>query len=102
AGARADDAHLAEQHVPELGQLVDVEAAEPAADEEDARVILHLELRAVNLVADHELAFDVVGVENHGAELPALEVADAAALADGAVEARARAVERDGQRHPRA
>src|SRR5664279_6221677 len=42
--ARADEAHLAAQHVPELGQLVDREAAQDAADRRDAGVVADLSL----------------------------------------------------------
>jgi hypothetical protein len=37
-GARPDEAHVADEDVPELGQLVELEAAEHAADAGDARV----------------------------------------------------------------
>ena len=39
-GTRADDRHVAAQHVPELRQLVEVAAAQPAADRRAARVVL--------------------------------------------------------------
>lgn len=37
-GSRADEAHVAAKDVPELGKLVDVPAAEEAADAEEARI----------------------------------------------------------------
>ena len=40
SGPRADDRHVAAQHVPELRQLVEVEAAQPAADRRRARVVV--------------------------------------------------------------
>ena len=43
---RADEAHLAPQHVHELGQLVDREPAQHAADAGDARIVPDLEQRA--------------------------------------------------------
>ena len=39
-GPRPDQRHVAPQHVPELGQLVDVEAPEEAAERRAARVFL--------------------------------------------------------------
>ena len=39
-GARADQAHLAAQHVPELRQLVEPRLAQEPADPRDARVVL--------------------------------------------------------------
>ena len=59
---RADEAHLAAQDVPQLGQLVDREAAQDAADRRDARVVPDLEDRAVGLVELLELGLLVVGV----------------------------------------
>src|ERR1051325_8024564 len=39
-GARADDRHVALQHVPELRQLVQIEAPQPASDGRRARVVV--------------------------------------------------------------
>src|SRR5262249_14790492 len=39
-GARADEAHLANEHVPELRQLIDARPAEEAADARHARIVL--------------------------------------------------------------
>src|SRR5688500_17268675 len=102
AGARADDGHLAEQDVPELGDFVDGELSHPAADPEDAGVVLELELWAVDFVFLAELLLDFVSVGDHGAELPAAEVAAGSALAYGAVKDRAAGgVDLDQQRDDR-
>ena len=55
AGRGPDDAHLAAQHVPQLGQLVDRQLAQEAPDAGDPRVVGHLEQRPVGLVAVHQL-----------------------------------------------
>ncbi len=48
--ARADQAHRAAQHAPQLRQFVDAGAADQAADRRDARVALHLEGHALRAV----------------------------------------------------
>ena len=58
-GPRADDRHVAPQHVPELRQLVEVEPAQPAADRRAARVV----------VARPDRAGLVLGALVHRAEL---------------------------------
>ena len=52
---RADEAHLAAEHVPELRDLVQREAPEDRADRGHARVLADLEQRAVRLVRGLEL-----------------------------------------------
>src|SRR5271154_4279515 len=39
-GARPDEAHLSDQHVPELRQLVEPRLSQESADPSDARVVL--------------------------------------------------------------
>ena len=53
--ARADDGHLAQKHVEELRELVDGVLANEPADLGDARVVLHLEHGASDLVLALEL-----------------------------------------------
>ena len=60
---RADDRHVAAQDVPELRQLVEVEAAQPAADRRAPRVV----------VAGPDRAGGVLGAFVHRAELVDLE-----------------------------
>ena len=48
---RADQRHVALEHVPQLRQLVDAGLAEEVADAGDPRVVLQLERRAVLLAA---------------------------------------------------
>ncbi len=61
--ARADEAHLAAQHVPQLGQLVDRGLAQQVADARDARVAL----------VDRVARALGVGVDDHRAQLQHLE-----------------------------
>src|SRR3954463_9257133 len=61
--ARADDAHLAAQHVPELRDFVEAQFTEPFAERINA------------LVALGRLARDVAVVRMHGAELQDRETA---------------------------
>ena len=62
-GPRADDGHVAAQHVPELRQLVDVEAAQQPADPRRARVV----------VTRPDRAGVVLGADVHRAELVDVE-----------------------------
>ena len=66
---RADEAHLAAEHVPQLGQLVERGPPQEAADPRDARVVVELEHRAAELVAIGELGPPRLGVGDHRAEL---------------------------------
>src|SRR5205814_7364380 len=66
---RPDEAHLAANHVDELGQLVQIGAAKEAAHTRDAWVLGHLEEALGALVARHELRLHRVGAVVHRAEL---------------------------------
>ena len=69
-GARAHEAHVTHEDVPELRQLVDGRGPEPVADRGDAAVALHrLE------------GPEALGIGHHGAELQAPEGAPAHAHA---------------------
>ncbi len=99
--ARAHDGHLAQEHVHELRELVDGVLTDELADLGDARVFLHLEHGAGDLVSLLELGEALVGVPVHGAELPHAEGGQAAvgaglANADLAVERAALALQADG------
>ena len=55
--ARADEAHVAAEHVQQLRELVEAVAPKEAADARDARVaLLRLEQRAVDLVQVQHVA----------------------------------------------
>src|SRR5205814_1928029 len=81
AGPGADDGHVADQHVPELGEFVDVQVADEPADAGKPGVVVDEELWAVGTVLRGELGLDLLGVLPHGAELEATELAAAQALA---------------------
>jgi hypothetical protein len=66
---RADEGHLAAQHVDHVRDLVEREAAEEAADTGHAWVVTDLEERARRLVGPLERRLAVGGAGDHGAEL---------------------------------
>src|SRR5204863_73540 len=68
-GARADEAHVAHQHVCELRQLVEAQAAQHAAEAGAARVFLDLEYRSFGLVQVLEIGLELLGVDDHRPEL---------------------------------
>src|SRR5262245_6468362 len=74
---RADDAHLAGDHVEQLRQLVEAGHAQELADLGDARIlaelVVTLPFRAQMRLRREELVQRRLGVENHRAELPAAE-----------------------------
>ncbi len=69
-GARTDETHVAAEDVPELGEFVDVPAAEEATDAEEARIV-----RGGGLVG----GVGCGGVGAHAAELVEREAAMAGA-----------------------
>ena len=69
--ARAHQRHLAADHVDQLRQLVEREAAQEAPDPGHPRVLADLEQRARLLVERLELVLDLLGVLAHRAELEA-------------------------------
>src|ERR1017187_3331953 len=50
----ADEAHVADENIPELRELVDAGATEETAERSDARVVLHLEDGAAHFVVSLE------------------------------------------------
>jgi hypothetical protein len=80
---RADQAHLALQHVDQLRQLVERGSAQEAADPGHARVVAQLAGRLPlgpgAGIAVEQLSQPAVGVGHHGAKLQAAEEAAAAA-----------------------
>ena len=71
--ARADQAHVAAQHVEQLGQLVEGEAAQPAARAGDPRVVLHLEEAVARSRSRRAGRRAAPRRRHHGAELEAAE-----------------------------
>src|SRR5437773_2772579 len=67
--ARADDAHVAEQHVDELRQLIHAGLAQPTTDARDARIFANLENRAGLFVQVLEFFLACFSVAEHGAKL---------------------------------
>lgn len=70
AGTGPDKAHVPDEHVDQLRQLVDgVLADEVAEARDDARVVLDLKERAVRLVLILQVLQHLVRVRDHAAEL---------------------------------
>src|SRR5947208_300322 len=82
---RADHAHLAPQHVPELRELVERQAAQDAPHARDARIPL----------VDGQPGSLALGADDHGAQLDELELLSASPHAPLAVERRASILELD-------
>jgi hypothetical protein len=86
-GPRADDRHLAAQHVDEVRQLVEARPAQQAPDTRDARVALR----------DRQAAADVLGAGDHRPQLEDVEGLAVAADAALAVDRRPRGLQADRQ-----
>src|SRR5215831_2462200 len=71
--SRADEAHLALDHVEQLRQLVHAVAPDETAEPGSTGIVTDLENRAVHLVEMQQLASSRLGVGNHRAELVHLE-----------------------------
>lgn len=85
AGARANEVHLAQEHVDELGQLVDaVLANEVTHTGNNARVVLHFKHGASGLVLGLQVLEHLVCVGNHAAELVDLKQVERAVFAHAA------------------
>ena len=99
-GQRAgpDEAHLSAEHVQQLRELVDREAAEERPDACDARIVLDLEERALGLVLLLELGLQRLRVRAHRAELEHVELPLVEADAAVAVEHRPGRLELDRDR----
>src|SRR5579862_1045374 len=87
--SRADERHVTTQDIPQLRQLIDAQLAQPAAERRTARVVFHLENRAVELVELLELWPQLIGVVHHRAkfeqrELPAAETTTSLTVEDRA------------------
>src|SRR4029079_16079640 len=66
---RTHEAHVAEQDVEELRQLVEAGAAQEPAESRDPRVVVDLETGAVHLGQGEELVALLLRADTHGAEL---------------------------------
>lgn len=82
--ARAHHGHVAHEDVEELRELVDGVPPYEAADARHARVVPHLEHRALDLVVGHEVGLHPVGALHHAPELPHGELAGPAVGVDAA------------------
>jgi len=98
-GPRADDAHVAAHHRPELRQLVEGVLAEHSAEARHPGVVLDLEQQRRAAGAGDHLVDLGFGVQAHGAELVDGERLAAQAHALLPEEDRAAVVELDRQRH---
>ena len=67
-GPRADEAHGSLEDVEQLGQFVEAEPPQEAADRRDARIVGDLEHRATHLVHGRKLVLALLGVGDHRAE----------------------------------
>src|ERR1039458_1026454 len=77
----ADEAHVADENIPELRELVDAGAAQEMPERCDARVVLHLEDRAAHLIERLEFRAQHFGIGDHRAELVHREEASVQAAA---------------------
>src|SRR5438876_10763330 len=69
----ADQAHVPLQDAPELGKLVEAEFPQESSHRRDPWIIGHLEDGACHLVALEERRLQLVGLDDHAAELVADE-----------------------------
>lgn len=70
----ADQAHVANQDVEKLGQLIQAGLSQESAYARDAGVVFNLEHRALHLVLCHQVLFAGLGVCVHGAEFIEAEI----------------------------
>src|SRR5438045_2875845 len=74
---RADDGHIASEHVKELWELIDAELSDERANRSYTRIVLHFEYRAVHLIEMHQGLFFVFRIRTHGSEFIAGEIPSA-------------------------
>src|SRR5438874_2031860 len=72
-GSRSDEAHVSNEHVEELRQLVQARAAKHGTHTRDAGIILELEHWLSKVLEGQEVAQHVLGVSDHRPELEHLE-----------------------------
>src|SRR5262245_44737248 len=66
-----DEAHLADQDVEQLRQLVEIQCTKNAAEGCHPGVVIQLEMRAVHLVQMFQISLSALCPHIHRAELPA-------------------------------
>ena len=93
----SDDAHLTEQDINELRDLVDMRISQEVSDGGDPWVVGYFELWSVDVVFGHELVLHVCGAGDHGSELEAVEWSAVQALAFVSEEDGAGGIEFDAQ-----
>jgi hypothetical protein len=64
---------MAEQHVDELGDFIEVGIPQKSADRTDTRVVVNSELRPIHLVEAPDFVLHFIGADNHCPELQASE-----------------------------
>src|SRR5579872_2699962 len=64
----SDEAHVANQHAPQLGQLVDAVLPEPAPERRDPRVLRDLEHRTLPFVQVEQVGLQRIGIPHHRPE----------------------------------
>jgi hypothetical protein len=67
--ARPNQAHLAFEDVPKLGQFIDAVFSEVSAHARDSRIGGNLEKDSVAFIQVRERCFQFIGIFNHGSEL---------------------------------
>src|SRR5687768_6046355 len=65
---RPNEAHLARQHVEELGEFVDVQRSKNTADTSDPRILVDLEMRTVRLIDSLEIELRRMRTHEHRSE----------------------------------
>ena len=71
----AHEAHIANQDIVELGQLVQAGLAEESSHFGHTGIVFHLEHGAVHLILRHQLFLAFLRVRGHGAEFVQIEIA---------------------------
>src|SRR5262245_47403491 len=71
-GAWPDDRHVAAENIPELRQLVDVKAAEPAAEWRRTRIVVARPDRTGHILSVYEHCSELVNLEGFAVEAHAL------------------------------
>ena len=92
-----DDAHLAPEDIPELGQLVEAGPPQEAARPRDPRIVGQLERVTLDLVELLQVGKLLLGVADHRAELDDLELAPVEADPRLAEEHRTAVLRPDGE-----
>src|SRR5690606_6129827 len=95
-GAGPDQAHVSQQDVEYLWQLVQARLAQDPAHSRYARVVDDLEIRIRQYVEVHVLLLQLLGIAAHATELPHAEPTSASTGSELEEENRTRRIEPDG------